>query len=91
MGKIKAAITHVYLVVCEDNVDGAWTDPKEAVRNEFSYALKKTGGIRLSHIDKLLTVEEAVKEMLKSNSCYPYLKKVKINPVNNNETWKIDR
>ena len=81
-GTEKKPITHVYLVVCEDNVDGAWTDPEEAVRHEFSYDLRETGGICLSHIDQILTVKEAVEEMLKPNSSYPYLKKVEINPAN---------
>ena len=77
----KKPITYVYLVVCENDVSGAWTDPEEAVKNEFSYDLKKIGGKRLSHIDRVITVKEAVKEMLKPNSRYPYLKKVEINPA----------
>jgi hypothetical protein len=84
-------ITHVYLVVYETDVSGAWTSPEEAVRFEFSYGLKEEGGVRLSHIDKVLTVEEAVEEMLKPNSDYPYLAKIKLDPSNDSEKWDFDR
>lgn len=89
-------ITHVYLVVYETDISGAWTSPEEAVRCEFSYDLKEEGGISLGDVfsdeaKDLLTVEEAVEKMLKPNSDYPYLVKVKLNPANDSEKWDFNR
>lgn len=84
-------ITHIYLVVYETDMSGAWTTPEEAVEHEFNYSLKEEGGIYLSHTDKLFTTKEAIEQMLKPNCDYPYLAKVKLNPTNDSEKWVLDR
>jgi hypothetical protein len=91
MNPSNSLITHVYAVVYEDAVYGVWTTPEIAVEFFFENELKTNRGIDLKYNDRLFTVQKAVAEMLKPGDDYPYLTKIKINPLDDKKMWDLPR
>ena len=82
-------MAHVYAIIYETDIDGVWTDPKEAVRYLFKHELTVEDEIELD--GELITVEKKTEEMLTPYSEYPYLAKIKVDPANSGEIWQLSR
>ena len=82
-------ITYVYAIIYETDIDGVWTDPKDAVRYLFECELTAEDEIELD--GELITVEKKTEEMLTRYAEYPYLAKIKINPATSGEMWQLSR
>ncbi len=84
---------YIYLIVHETSVDGAWTDPLEAVKCFFHRDIEESddGKIELSVCSaERFSPEELVERMLDPLSDYPALVKVPIDPKDGCE-WTMDR
>jgi hypothetical protein len=80
--------------VFETSIDGAWTDPLEAVKCYFHRDIEESedGKIGLYfHSTERFSPEELVERMLDPSSDYPVLVKVPVNPKDKKGVWDMDR
>ena len=85
---------YVYLIVFETSVDGAWTDPLEAVKCFFHRSIEESddGKIELyfRSTPERFSPEEMVERMLDTSSEYPIMVKGPVNPKDGCG-WAMDR